>query len=88
VDLKKLGLLVYGVIFPGGVTLLTVCFCFFSYHNHNPKAIMKIHEIQSTTKTQRIAAHSHVKGLGLNEAGEAELVGGGLVGQQQAREVI
>uniref|UniRef100_A0A6I8P7L7 RuvB-like helicase n=1 Tax=Ornithorhynchus anatinus TaxID=9258 RepID=A0A6I8P7L7_ORNAN len=29
---------------------------------------MKIEEVKSTTKTQRIASHSHVKGLGLDEA--------------------
>ncbi|TRY73614.1 hypothetical protein TCAL_01864 [Tigriopus californicus] len=51
---------------------------------------MKIEEVKSTVKTQRISAHSHVKGLGLSEAGEAVKVGapgsGGLVGQEQARE--
>uniref|UniRef100_A0A3Q2XS23 RuvB-like helicase n=1 Tax=Hippocampus comes TaxID=109280 RepID=A0A3Q2XS23_HIPCM len=31
-------------------------------------ATMKIEEVKSTTKTQRIASHSHVKGLGLDEA--------------------
>ena len=30
---------------------------------------MKIEEVKSTTKTQRIAQHSHVKGLGLAEDG-------------------
>merc|ERR1712141_326719 len=39
-----------------------------------------------TVKTQRISAHSHVKGLGLNEKGEAVKVASGLVGQDQARE--
>ena len=48
---------------------------------------MKIEEVKSTTKTQRIASHSHVKGLGLNEDGTAQSIGGGLVGQEQAREV-
>eukprot|EP01096_Ripella_sp_DP13-Kostka_P016042 TRINITY_DN7695_c0_g1_i1.p1 TRINITY_DN7695_c0_g1~~TRINITY_DN7695_c0_g1_i1.p1 ORF type:complete len:491 (+),score=208.32 TRINITY_DN7695_c0_g1_i1:84-1475(+) len=47
---------------------------------------MKITEIQSSTRTQRIASHSHVKGLGLDENGLAEAFGGGLVGQEQARE--
>ena len=47
---------------------------------------MKIEEVKSTVKTQRISAHSHVKGLGLNEAGEAVKVASGLVGQDQARE--
>ena len=62
---------------------------------------MKIEEVKSTVKTQRISAHSHVKGLGLTEMGEAikvkikifsklfdlEIqVASGLVGQDQARE--
>jgi RuvB-like protein 1 (pontin 52) len=47
---------------------------------------MKIDEVKSTAKTQRISAHSHVKGLGLNEAGEAAKAAGGMVGQEQARE--
>ena len=48
--------------------------------------IMKIEEVKSTVKTQRISAHSHVKGLGLSENGEALKVASGLVGQDQARE--
>ena len=48
---------------------------------------MKIEEVKSTTKTQRIAAHSHIKGLGLDENGEALAMGAGLVGQETAREV-
>lgn len=48
---------------------------------------MKIEEVKSTVKTQRIAAHSHVKGLGLDENGEPLQMGAGLVGQKQAREV-
>ena len=48
---------------------------------------MKIEEVQSTTKTQRIAAHSHVKGLGLNkETDEIIPSADGLVGQVDARE--
>ena len=62
---------------------------------------MKIDEVKSTVKTQRISAHSHVKGLGLTETGEAIKViqcspgksmqfsiqvASGLVGQDQARE--
>jgi len=47
---------------------------------------MKIEEVKSTTKTQRIASHSHVKGLGLKEDGEAQSVASGLVGQETARE--
>ena len=48
---------------------------------------MKIEEVKSTTKTQRIASHSHIKGLGLNEDGSAHPVGSGLVGQENGREV-
>lgn len=49
---------------------------------------MKIEEVKSTTKTQRIASHSHVKGLGLDEAGNAKQSACGLVGQEAAREVL
>lgn len=49
-------------------------------------ASMKIEEVRSTAKAQRIAAHSHVKGLGLSASGIATQMGGGLVGQESARE--
>lgn len=48
---------------------------------------MKIEEVKSTTKTQRISAHSHIKGLGLDENGVAVPMSAGLVGQEAAREV-
>ena len=48
---------------------------------------MKIEEVKSTTKAQRIASHSHVKGLGLDENGFAVQSSAGLVGQEGAREV-
>lgn len=48
--------------------------------------MLNIQEVKSTTKTQRIAAHSHVKGLGLNKNGKAEEICAGLVGQNEARE--
>lgn len=48
---------------------------------------MKIEEVKSTVRTQRIAAHSHIKGLGLDENGEPIEVAAGLVGQKTAREV-
>lgn len=48
---------------------------------------MKIEEVRSTVKSQRISAHSHVKGLGLDEGGGALPQGAGLVGQEDAREV-
>jgi RuvB-like protein 1 len=47
---------------------------------------MKIEEVRSTVKTQRVAAHSHIKGLGLTPAGTAGQRHAGLVGQEQARE--
>ncbi|KAJ3321453.1 RuvB-like protein 1 [Boothiomyces sp. JEL0866] len=47
---------------------------------------MKIQEVLSTTKEQRIAAHSHIKGLGLKEDGTAEHSSAGFVGQNSARE--
>lgn len=48
---------------------------------------MKIEEVKSTAKTQRISAHTHIKGLGLDENGTAIQSAAGLVGQEQAREV-
>lgn len=48
---------------------------------------MKIEEVKSTVRIQRIAAHSHIKGLGLDESGGAVHMSAGLVGQKQAREV-
>lgn len=47
---------------------------------------MKIEDIRSTVKAQRIAAHSHVKGLGLSASGTANQMGGGMIGQEKARE--
>ena len=48
---------------------------------------MKIEEVKSTTKVQRVAAHTHIKGLGLDEHGMAIPISAGLVGQESAREV-
>lgn len=47
---------------------------------------MKVEEVKSTVKTQRISAHSHIKGLGLDENGYAIPMAAGLVGQETARE--
>lgn len=47
---------------------------------------MKIEEVQSTTKQARVAVHTHVKGLGLDETGKALPIASGLVGQEKARE--
>jgi len=47
---------------------------------------MKIEEVQSTTRQQRVAAHTHIKGLGLDAQGCALAIGTGMVGQEKARE--
>jgi RuvB-like protein 2 len=44
-------------------------------------------EIKDLTRIERIGAHSHVRGLGLDDALEARDVSQGMVGQQQARKV-
>jgi hypothetical protein len=40
-----------------------------------------------TARENRVAAHSHIRGLGLREDGIAEQTAAGFIGQQQAREV-
>lgn len=47
---------------------------------------MRIEEVQSTTKKQRIATHTHIKGLGLDVGGHAISMAAGFVGQVAARE--
>jgi len=47
---------------------------------------MKIEEVKSTTKAQRVASHTHIKGLGLDEQGNAQQCAAGLCGQEKARE--
>mmetsp|Transcript_23408 Transcript_23408/g.30390 ORF Transcript_23408/g.30390 Transcript_23408/m.30390 type:complete len:460 (-) Transcript_23408:325-1704(-) len=48
---------------------------------------MKIDELQSTKREQRVAAHTHIKGLGLDaNTGRAFSIASGLVGQEKARE--
>merc|ERR1719160_2029550 len=47
---------------------------------------MKIEEVKSTTKAQRVASHTHVKGLGLDDKGNAQQCASGLCGQEKARE--
>lgn len=48
--------------------------------------MLNIQEVKSTTKTQRIATHSHIKGLGLKKDGKPNEKDMGLVGQLEARE--
>ncbi|GAX79501.1 hypothetical protein CEUSTIGMA_g6942.t1 [Chlamydomonas eustigma] len=47
---------------------------------------MRIEEVASTTKTQRVATHTHIKGLGIQDDGTAVPMAAGFVGQEQARE--
>ena len=44
--------------------------------------------MKSTTKAQRVASHTHIKGLGLDDTGAAEQCAAGLCGQEKAREVL
>jgi RuvB-like protein 1 len=48
---------------------------------------MKVEEIRSASREQRVATHSHIKSLGLREDGGAEPISSGFVGQELAREV-
>ncbi|KAK9370791.1 TIP49 C-terminus-domain-containing protein [Lipomyces kononenkoae] len=48
--------------------------------------MVKINEIKSSPRDNRTAAHTHIKGLGLDERGLATRVDGGFIGQQNARE--
>ena len=44
-------------------------------------------EVKDLTRIERIGAHSHIRGLGLDDALEARAVSQGLVGQTSARTV-
>eukprot|EP01006_Ploeotia_vitrea_P035276 TRINITY_DN65850_c5_g2_i1.p1 TRINITY_DN65850_c5_g2~~TRINITY_DN65850_c5_g2_i1.p1 ORF type:complete len:458 (-),score=264.97 TRINITY_DN65850_c5_g2_i1:782-2155(-) len=48
--------------------------------------MLPIQEVQSTELLSRISTHTHIKGLGLDDKGDALAVGQGLVGQVQARQ--
>lgn len=41
----------------------------------------------ASAQTKKVATHSHIRGLGLNEGGAAEPISAGFVGQLKAREV-
>jgi len=47
---------------------------------------MRIEEISTSAKTQRVSTHTHIKGLGLADAGVPLPMAAGFVGQEQARE--
>ncbi|KAJ1860970.1 RuvB ATP-dependent DNA helicase pontin [Coemansia sp. RSA 2703] len=47
---------------------------------------MQIEEVKGANKEQRVATHSHIRGLGLKTEGTADPVAAGFVGQESARE--
>jgi len=47
---------------------------------------MRIEEVASSVKSQRVSTHTHIKGLGLADNGEPLAMAAGFVGQEQARE--
>jgi RuvB-like protein 1 len=49
--------------------------------------MVQISEVRGNTRDNRTAAHTHIKGLGLNSNGIAEKQAAGFVGQITAREV-
>lgn len=48
-------------------------------------AATKVPEVRDITRIERIGAHSHIRGLGLDDALEARAVSQGMVGQKKAR---
>lgn len=42
--------------------------------------------LRAPARTIQVSSHSHITGLGLDESGKAKRIGGGLVGQEEARE--
>jgi DNA helicase TIP49 (TBP-interacting protein) len=46
---------------------------------------VKVAEVKDLTRIERIGAHSHIRGLGLDDALEARHVSQGMVGQEKAR---
>jgi len=47
-----------------------------------------VSNVTGTARENRVAAHSHIRGLGLREDGAAEQSAAGFIGQQHAREVL
>ena len=45
----------------------------------------KVAEVREVTRIERIGAHSHIRGLGLDDALDARKVSQGMVGQVEAR---
>merc|ERR1719183_1177280 len=49
------------------------------------QSAVKMQEVKDITRIERIGAHSHIRGLGLDDALEARAVSQGMVGQANAR---
>ena len=49
---------------------------------------IQLSSVRDTTRLERIGAHSHIRGLGLNDALEAQPVKSGMVGQVEARRAV
>lgn len=49
--------------------------------------MVQISEVKNQGRDSRTSAHTHIKGLGLSLAGNADKQSAGFVGQQGAREV-
>ncbi|CAF4711470.1 unnamed protein product [Rotaria sp. Silwood2] len=45
----------------------------------------QVQQVREITRIERIGAHSHIRGLGLNDSLEARAVSQGMVGQLKAR---
>ena len=45
----------------------------------------KVQEVKDLTRIERIGAHSHIRGLGLDDSLDPRKVSQGMVGQQEAR---
>ena len=45
----------------------------------------KVQEVKDMTRIERIGAHSHIRGLGLDDSLDPRKVSQGMVGQQEAR---
>jgi hypothetical protein len=60
---------------------------FFSSINENSRGVEYNQRATVLFADRRVAAHSHIKGLGLQADGTAEESAAGFVGQTSAREV-
>ncbi|BEP18664.1 RuvB-like helicase [Pyrofollis japonicus] len=50
------------------------------------KKVASIKEVKPVRELRRVGAHSHIRGLGLDEKGRAKFIADGMVGQTEARE--